>query len=165
MNKNTETKKGRPKKIVYQPGTESISYAKKALKNYIEMKKECRGFERENQRLIKSINVMSLVKDEESPDWQRIPAAMLDLMDEYLEMKEQIFLVCSSLEGLPEEIKSVIEYRCIQGHSIWETAEHLQISDSSVKRRQNEGIRLIAEQVEFYMWVKAARALGITENA
>lgn len=153
--------KGRPRKEVYIPNKDSIKFAEYALRHYNEFVLECRAFEKMNETLFQKIKPDKVREMMDSGVLDGIPEGMMAIMDSYLDKKEKVLLVSAALAEMPEEIEKIVRLRCIEGKSQETVVEETGISDRTVLRKRKEGIRLLAEQIEVYMWCKAIRALGL----
>jgi len=153
--------RGRPKKEVYVPREESMVFAEEALINYNDFREQCRAFEKMHETLFRRIDTEKLNELIDTGVGGKVPKGMTPIMENYLEKKEKILLVADALTQMPDDISNILWLRYVERKTQEEVVKETGLSDSTVRRKRIEGIRVIAEHTDVYMWCKAIKTLGI----
>lgn len=148
---------GRRKKEVAQAGSYATDYVLEAIRRYPEMKKACVEVECQRPYLLQRCGIKSIAfEPDQEPSKDVFVTPLLQgkdgkLVDAYLEGKEKLYLLERGIAGLDEELRNVAEALFLDRLSRPELEQEFCLSQSTITRRRNEAIRLLAIEVEAFM--------------
>lgn len=148
---------GRKKKEITQASSYATDYILEAIRRYPEMKKACIEVEHQRPYLLQRCGIKSIAfEPDKEPDEDVCVTPILHgkdgkLVDTYLEGKEKLYLLERGIAGLDEELRNVAEALFLDRLSRTELEQEFCLSQSTITRRRNEAIRLLAIEVEAFM--------------
>lgn len=148
---------GRRKKEVEQASSYATAYILEAIRRYPEMKKACVEVEHQRPYLLKRCGIKSIAfEPDQEPTEELCVTPVLHgkdgkLIDSYLEGKEKLYLLERGIAGLDEDIRDVAAALFLDNLSRVELEQEFCLSQSTITRRRNEAIRLLAIEVEAFM--------------
>lgn len=148
---------GRKKKIIEYASKEATEYIMDAIRRYPELKERCGILEDTRPALLERcrIHVKSFSPNMEPSEELFVQPELKgkdgETVDFYLEGKEKLYLLERSIRGLEGELKETAEAMFLKKTSREELERVFCISQSTITRRRNEAIRLMALEVDAYM--------------
>lgn len=148
---------GRKRKNVEQASTEATVFILEAIKQYPEMKERCKRFEESRNSLLKHCRInLEAFFPETAPNEELfiqpgIRGKDRKLIDAYLDDKEKVYLLEHGIMGLDGEVKKVAEALFLKQLPRVEVERKCSLSQSTITRRRNEAVRLLAIEVDAFM--------------
>lgn len=148
---------GRKKNEITQGSSYATDYILEAIRRYPEMKKACMEVERQRPYPLERCGIMSIAFEPDKEPSEDVFVTPLfhgkdgKLVDAYLEGKEKLYFLERGISGLDEELRNVAEALFLDNLSRTELEQEFCLSQSTIIRRRNEAIRLLAIEVEAFM--------------
>ncbi len=148
---------GRKKKNVERASVEATDFILEAIRQYPKMKEGCKNFEENRGFLLKhcQINLEAFVPEATPNEDLFIQPGIRGkdrkLIDAYLDDKEKVYLLEHGIMGLEGEVKEVAEALFLNQLSRVEVEKKFSLSQSTITRRRNEALRLLAIEVDSFM--------------
>ena len=129
---------GRKKKNVERASVEATDFILEVIRQYPKMKEGCKNFEENRGFLLKHCQI-------------NLEAFDRKLIDAYLDDKEKVYLLEHGIMGLEGEVKEVAEALFLKQLPRVEVERKFSLSQSTITRRRNEAVRLLAIEVDSFM--------------
>ena len=148
---------GRKKKNVERASVEATDFILEAIRQYPKMKEGWKNFEENRGFLLKhcQINLEAFVPEAAPNEDLFIQPGIRGkdrkLIDAYLDDKEKVYLLEHGIMGLEGEVKEVAEALFLKQLPRVEVERKFSLSQSTITRRRNEAVRLLAIEVDSFM--------------
>lgn len=146
---------GRKKIVKPEATAESVAYTMTAIKEYSKLKSDCAKIETEHASMIRRgrLNTTAFHSDSEPTEDTFADPAVYEqtIMDDYLDMKEKVYLLERGIKELDERYREIAEMLFIEKRSWEDILSECCVSRMTLSRMRNEAINRIALSVDAYM--------------
>lgn len=148
---------GRRKKEEISVSQEGIAYIKKVIKEYTKLNAFCKGLEVARPTLFRQGNISieafraDAYPSEELLVVPAVPGQSYELLEDYLDAKEKVYLLEHGIWMMEGRTKEVATALFLKRKSWEKTIEEQHISRMTLDRERNKAITLLAREVDTYM--------------